>query len=71
MFINIFTCIINVLLLQRLIDDGLVVPSITSELRWKLFNLVEENGLTSGRQNEIIGRAATEMVLQLLGGGYR
>lgn len=58
-------------LYQQLLDDGLVVPSITSELRWKLFNLVEENGLTSGRQNEIIGRAATEMVLQLLGGGYR
>lgn len=59
------------LLFQKFLDDGLVVPSITSELRWKLFNLVEENGLTSGRQNEIIGRAATEMVLQLLGGGYR
>jgi len=58
-------------LFQSLLDDGLVVPSITSELRWKLFNLVEENGLTTGRQNEIIGRAATEMVLQLLGGGYR
>ncbi|XP_025425853.1 enhancer of mRNA-decapping protein 3 isoform X2 [Sipha flava] len=56
---------------EYITDDGLVVPSITSELRWKLFNLVEENGLTSGRQNEIIGRAATEMVLQLLGGGYR
>ncbi|KAL4091949.1 hypothetical protein QTP88_026548 [Uroleucon formosanum] len=56
---------------EYITDDGLVVPSITSELRWKLFNLVEENGLTIGRQNEIIGRAATEMVLQLLGGGYR
>ncbi|XP_050535796.1 enhancer of mRNA-decapping protein 3 [Daktulosphaira vitifoliae] len=56
---------------EYITDDGLVVPSITSELRWKLFNLVEENGLTSGRQNEIIGRAATEMVLQLLGGSYR
>lgn len=59
------------LLFKKHIDDGLVVPSITSELKWKLFNLVEENGLTAGRQNEIIGRAATEMVLQLLGGGYR
>ncbi|XP_050440417.1 enhancer of mRNA-decapping protein 3 [Adelges cooleyi] len=56
---------------EYITDDGLVVPSITSELRWKLFNLVEENGLTSGRQNEIIGRAATEMVLQLLGGSHR
>jgi len=62
---------IQYFLFQYFLDDGLVVPSITSELRWKLFNLVEENGLTTGRQNEIIGRAATEMVLQLLGGGYR
>lgn len=52
-------------------DSGLIVPSITSDLRKRLFKLADVNGFGYERRAEIMGRAVTEMVLQLLGGGYR
>lgn len=52
-------------------DDGLVIPSITQELRRQLFATAEKRGLSLEKQTELMGRAATEMALQLLGGGHR
>ncbi|XP_071445999.1 enhancer of mRNA-decapping protein 3 isoform X2 [Hetaerina americana] len=52
-------------------DTGLVVPSITPELRNRLFSAAERLGLSVERQTELIGRAAAEIALQLLGGSHR
>lgn len=52
-------------------DTGLVIPSISKELKEKLLRAAEEFGLTVERRLEMIGRAASEMVLQLLGGSHR
>ncbi|KAI4466889.1 hypothetical protein MML48_2g00014118 [Holotrichia oblita] len=52
-------------------DDGLIIPSISRLLRNKLFLLADRAGLTWKKRNELMGRAATEMALQLLGGGHR
>lgn len=48
-------------------DDGLVIPSITQELRRQLFAAAIKMGVSQERQTELMGRAATEMALQLLG----
>lgn len=48
-------------------DDGLIIPSITQELRRQLFAAAEKRGLNLEKQAELMGRAATEMALQLLG----
>lgn len=48
-----------------------MIPSITSELRRQLERVAERRGLTKERQTELMGRAATEMALHLLGGGHR
>lgn len=52
-------------------DEGLVIPSISAELRRQLLMAAERRGLTIERQMELMGRAATEMALQLLGGSHR
>ena len=52
-------------------DDGLVIPSITPDLRHQLLSVAERLGVTEERQAELMGRAATEMALQLLGGAHR
>jgi enhancer of mRNA-decapping protein 3 len=49
----------------------LVIPSISLTLRDQLLGLAERLGLTFERQAELMGRAATEMALQLMGGGHR
>jgi enhancer of mRNA-decapping protein 3 len=54
-----------------LLDDGLVIPSIMPDTRHQLLLVAERLGLTEERQAELMGRAATEMALQLLGGGHR
>jgi enhancer of mRNA-decapping protein 3 len=41
------------------------------DLRHQLLSVAERLGLTEERQAELMGRAATEMALQLLGGGHR
>lgn len=52
-------------------DDGLIIPSISRSLRKKLWEAAERVGLTWERRIELIGRAATEISIQLLGGGHR
>ena len=52
-------------------DTGLQVPTISYQMRCKLFELAESNGLVKERQLEMIGRSASEMVMQLLGGVNR
>ncbi|XP_018327835.1 enhancer of mRNA-decapping protein 3 [Agrilus planipennis] len=52
-------------------DDGLIIPSISRSLRNKLWTVADRVGLTAERRIELMGRAATEMALQLLGGGHR
>lgn len=52
-------------------DSGLVVPSVQPALRSKLMAAAVRSGFGRGRQIEMVGRSAAEMVLQLLGGGNR
>ncbi|GLG98729.1 Enhancer of mRNA-decapping protein 3 [Gryllus bimaculatus] len=52
-------------------DEGLVIPSITADVRRQLLMAAERRGLTIERQTEMMGRAVAEMALQLLGGGHR
>lgn len=52
-------------------DSGLLVPSVSSELRAALLSTANQHGLTNSRQLEIIGRAATEIILSLSGGSHR
>lgn len=53
--------------MEYVTDDGLIIPSITHELKRQLFSAAEKRGLSCERQIELMGRAATEMALQLLG----
>jgi enhancer of mRNA-decapping protein 3 len=62
---------IHFLILCSLLDDGLVIPSIMPDTRHQLLLVAEQLGFTEERQAELMGRAATEMALQLLGGGHR
>lgn len=52
-------------------DTGLVVPCIDYDMRNKIFDLAEAYGFSVERRQEMIGRSASEMVLQLLGGSSR
>ncbi|RZF41459.1 hypothetical protein LSTR_LSTR000173 [Laodelphax striatellus] len=52
-------------------DSGVVVPCITSDLRRAIFDFSEDYGYTFKRQCEIMGRASTELIIQLLGGARR
>jgi len=52
-------------------DSGLVIPSVQPAVRNSLIAAAVRNGFDRGRQIEMVGRSAAEMVLQLLGGGNR
>lgn len=52
-------------------DDGLIVPSITADLRARLFEQSYKEGLSKSRQVECMGKCCCEMALQLLGGPIR
>lgn len=52
-------------------DSGLLVPAISLQLREKLFAAIESQGFGLEKQAELMGRAATELALQLLGGQHR
>ncbi|XP_014663472.1 PREDICTED: enhancer of mRNA-decapping protein 3-like [Priapulus caudatus] len=52
-------------------DSGLVIPSISYSLRTRLLSAAEKYGLSVPRQLEMVGRSASEMALQLLGGCHR
>nr|XP_018910455.1 PREDICTED: enhancer of mRNA-decapping protein 3-like [Bemisia tabaci] len=51
---------------EYITDDGLIIPSITPALRRRLLDMAEDQGLSFERQNEMMGRAACELVSQLL-----
>ncbi|KAG0707256.1 Enhancer of mRNA-decapping protein 3 [Chionoecetes opilio] len=52
-------------------DNGLLVPSVTSELRAALLSTANQHGLTNSRQLEMIGRAATEVIMSISGCSHR
>lgn len=52
-------------------DTGLVVPSVSVQLRRQILDSAGLCGYSAERQLEMLGRAASEMVLQLLGGCRR
>jgi len=52
-------------------DSGLIVPSVQPAVRNRLIAAGVRSGFDRGRQIEMVGRSAAEMVLQLLGGGSR
>ncbi|KAL3866142.1 hypothetical protein ACJMK2_043471 [Sinanodonta woodiana] len=56
---------------QYVTDSGLVIPSITYDMRCRLFAASEKHGFSVERRIEMVGRSASEMVLQLLGGSHR
>ena len=47
------------------------MPSVTYSLRSKVLSLAQGYGYSLERQVEMVGRSASEMVLQLLGGSSR
>lgn len=55
----------------RLADNGLLVPSVTSDLRAALLSTANQHGLTNSRQLEMIGRAATEVIMSISGCSHR
>lgn len=57
--------------IEYVTDSGLIVPSLTPELRRKVLTVAERIGLSFERQSEIVGRACTEMSLLLVGGARR
>jgi enhancer of mRNA-decapping protein 3 len=56
---------------QFVTDMGLVVPCIGYDTRNKLLEVAQEAGYKLERQIETVGRSASEMVLQLIGGNHR
>lgn len=52
-------------------DDGLIIPSISKALRESLLEAAEKVGLTFERRVELFGTAASEIAIQLIGGGHR
>ncbi|XP_058804145.1 enhancer of mRNA-decapping protein 3 [Phymastichus coffea] len=52
-------------------DDGLIIPSITLELQRQLIGAADRLGISWERRVELLGRAGTEIILQLLGGAHR
>ncbi|KAK8378687.1 hypothetical protein O3P69_009413 [Scylla paramamosain] len=52
-------------------DNGLLVPSVTSDLRAALLSTANQHGLTNSRQLEMIGRAATEVIMSISGCSHR
>ncbi|XP_077515541.1 enhancer of mRNA-decapping protein 3 [Amblyomma americanum] len=52
-------------------DAGLLVPSVSLQLRQRILEGAVQCGYSTERQMEMLGRAASEMVLQLLGGCRR
>jgi len=52
-------------------DLGLVVPCVSLALRERLQAVIVNHGLGVERQAEVMGRAATELAIQLLGGQHR
>ncbi|XP_071549957.1 enhancer of mRNA-decapping protein 3 isoform X2 [Panulirus ornatus] len=52
-------------------DSGLLVPSVSSELRAALLSTANQHGLTNSRQLEMIGRASAEIILSLSGCNHR
>ncbi|KAL7642451.1 UNVERIFIED_CONTAM: hypothetical protein RMT77_007012 [Armadillidium vulgare] len=52
-------------------DNGLLVPSISAQLRLNLLSTANQFGLTKSRQLEMIGRGATEIIISVIGGSHR
>ncbi|GAB6022534.1 enhancer of mRNA decapping [Chamberlinius hualienensis] len=52
-------------------DTGLIVPSISYELREKLQSTADKLGFSRERQTELFAKAVSEMVIQILGGTRR
>lgn len=52
-------------------DTGLLVPNVSVQLRQQILDSAVLCGYSAERQLEMLGRAASEMVLQLLGGCRR
>lgn len=52
-------------------DSGLVIPSVSVEVRERLLSLAAKYGFSNERIIEMAGRSASEMVFQLLGGNNR
>lgn len=56
---------------QFVTDAGLVVPAISLALRERLEKKMLDHGLGVERRAEMVGRAATELAIHLLGGQHR
>jgi len=56
---------------QFVTDSGLIVPSVSLQLRDRLASTIISHGISIERQAEMIGRATTELAIHLLGGQHR
>jgi len=52
-------------------DDGLIIPCVPKTLCQRVQALAASNGFTWERQSDLLGRAATEIAILLLGGAHR
>jgi len=56
---------------QFVTDSGLMVPAISLALRERIEAAMLSHGISRERQAEMLGRAATELAIHLLGGQHR
>lgn len=52
-------------------DEGLIIPAIPHQLRTKIQQLAELNGLSWGRQCDMLARGTADLAILLLGGARR
>ena len=52
-------------------STGLVVPAVSYALRKRLMTEALKHGITAEKQIETVGRSATEVVMQIIGGNIR
>ncbi|XP_071863473.1 enhancer of mRNA-decapping protein 3 [Bombus fervidus] len=57
--------------IEYVTDNGLIIPSITLNLHRQLIGAADRLGISWERRVELLGRAGTEIILQLLGGSHR
>ena len=58
-------------LIEYVTDSGLIVPSISTDLRNVLLASAESSGMGADRMTELMARAGSDLAIQTLGGSHR
>lgn len=51
-------------------DSGIIVPSISEDIRRRIYGAAEQLGYTAERLSETCGRCIVDLILQLIGAKY-